>query len=137
MEKNTKYCLFLDDWRMPEDCFEYTYQPAYLTEDWEIVRNYDEFIKIIQEKGIPEKLSLDHDLGSQHYANQTNIDYSQYTEKTGYHCAKWLIDYCIDNNEKLPAEILIHTMNPAGSLNIKSLFESYYKSLNLPSSTTS
>ena len=48
-------------------------------------------------------------------------------EKTGYHCAKWLIEYCIDNNEKLPAEIYIHSMNPAGSMNIKSLFETYYK----------
>ena len=45
------YCLFLDDWRDPEDCFEYMHLPEYITENWVIVRNYDEFVKIIQEKG--------------------------------------------------------------------------------------
>jgi hypothetical protein len=125
------YNLFLDDWRMPKDCFEYTHILIYLTEDWEIVRNYDEFIKIIQEKGIPNVISIDHDLAEIHYANQVSIDYSQYTEKTGYHCAKWLIYYCIDNNKELPATILIHSMNFAGSQNIQSLFDSYWKSLKM------
>lgn len=127
------YNLFLDDWRDPEDCFEYMHLPEYITENWVIVRNYDEFVKIIQEKGIPEIISIDHDLNLKHYGQQ--LPYDQYTEKTGYHCAKWLIDYCIDNNKKLPAKIFIHSMNPAGSANIKSLFQSYYKSLDLPSSS--
>jgi hypothetical protein len=127
-----KYNLFLDDFRMPEDAFEITHIPVYITiDDWITVRNYDEFIKTIQEKGIPDIVSFDHDLADVHYNNQVNVPYDEYTEKTGYHCAKWLIDYCIDNNKELPATILIHSMNPAGSLNIKSLFESYLKSLNL------
>jgi len=54
-----------------------------------------------------------------------------FTEKTGYHCAKWLIDYCMDNNEELPKEIIIHSMNPYGSRNIKSLFDTYIKVYNL------
>ena len=128
------YCLFLDDWRDPEDCFEFMHLPEYLTEDWEVVRNYDEFIKIIQEKGIPEIISFDHDLDFEHYQCQVNILYDQFIEKTGYHCAKWLIDYCIDNNKELPTKIFIHTWNIAGSANIKSLFQSYFKSLDLPSS---
>jgi hypothetical protein len=49
-----------------------------------------------------------------------------------YDCAKWLINYCIDNKKELPAEILIHSMNPVGSANIKSLFDSYYKFKKLP-----
>ena len=93
------YCLFLDDWRMPEDCFEYMHLPEYITENWEIVRNYDEFVKAIQEKGIPDTVSFDHDLGLEHYQHNinpnNNIDYNQYQEKTGYHCAKWLIYYCM------------------------------------------
>lgn len=123
------YNLFLDDFRMPKDAYNYLLQPIYISVDWEIVRSYDEFVKYITEHGIPDMISFDHDLADEHY--ESHQEYDQYKEKTGYHCAKWLIYYCIDNNKKLPAEILIHSMNPAGSLNIKSLFESYWKSLNL------
>ena len=122
---------------MPEDAFEHTHIPVYiLIDDWVIARNYDEFVKIIQERGIPEIVSFDHDLADSHYDNPKDIPYDQYVEKTGYHCAKWLIYYCIDNKKELPPTILIHSMNVGGSLNIKSLFDTYHKSLNLPSSTT-
>lgn len=131
------YNLFLDDYRMPKDAFEYTKLLPYITKEWIVVRNYYAFITIIQNKGIPDCISFDHDLADEHYDpeivhGQTYDEiYDMFTEKTGYHCAKWLIYYCIDNNKKLPTEILIHSMNPAGSLNIKSLFESYKKSLKL------
>lgn len=128
------YNLFLDDFRDPEDCFEYMRHLPYIMEDWIIVRNYDEFVKFIQEKGIPDLISFDHDLADTHYDNQDHVDEDYYdiiTERTGYHCAKWLINYCIDNKKELPATILIHSMNHAGSRNIQSLFESYLKSLKL------
>lgn len=128
------YNLYLDDFRNPIDSAYYRGEAIYAHEEWEVVRNYDEFVKIIQEKGLPEIISFDHDLADEHYGMHDHIDemeYSAYQEKTGYDCAKWLINYCIDNNKKLPATILIHSMNPAGSQNIKSLFESYLKSLNL------
>ena len=123
----SSYYLFLDDFRSPEDAYLFRLNPIYMTEHWVIVRNYNEFINYIDEHGVPEICSFDHDLALEHY--ESHQEYDQYTEKTGYHCAKWLIYYCIDNNKKLPATILIHSMNVAGSLNIKSLFESYYKSL--------
>jgi hypothetical protein len=123
------YNLFLDDFRMPKDAFEYTKLQIYLSVEWIVVRNYYAFITIIQNKGIPDALSFDHDLADEHYVQQKVYD--QYSEKTGYHCAEWLIYYCIDNKKELPATILIHSMNPAGSLNIKSLFDSYYKSLKI------
>jgi hypothetical protein len=128
------YNLYLDDFRNPIDSAYYRGEAIYAHEEWVIVRNYDEFVKCIQENGLPEIISFDHDLADTHYDNQDHVDGDYYdivTEKTGYHCAKWLIDYCIDNNKKLPARILIHSMNPAGSQNIKSLFESYLKSLKL------
>ena len=56
-------------------------------------------------------------------------------EKTGYHCAKWLINYCMDNNLELPNEIIIHSMNPYGSENIKSLFNTYFKVYNIEHSS--
>lgn len=127
------YNLFLDDFRMPKDAFEYMKLPIYISVDWSIVRNYYAFVQIIEGKGVPDIISFDHDLADEHYDPQImdgmtyDEIYDMFQEKTGYHCAKWLIEYCIDNNEKLPAEIYIHSMNPAGSMNIKSLFETYYK----------
>ena len=119
------YNLFLDDFRDPQDSAFYKGLAIYNLVDWVIVRNYDEFVKYITEHGIPDTISFDHDLASDHYDQQ--LPYDQYTEKTGYHCAKWLIDYCIDNKKELPATILIHSMNPAGSANIRSLFDTYNK----------
>jgi hypothetical protein len=125
------YKLFLDDFRDPRDSFFYKGQPIY-NEDWITVRNYDEFVKVVEELGIPEAVSFDHDLADVHY-ERTSFNYDDETqEKTGYHCAKWLIYYCIDNKKELPAIILVHSMNPAGSQNIWSLFNSYWKLLSSP-----
>lgn len=128
MTKNSRYCLFLDDFRTPEDVFLYTKNAIYVNEMWNIVRNYDQFIMVINNYGIPHIISFDHDLGNDHYNHQQGeIPYDQFTEKTGYHCAKWLIDYCIDNNKDIPKIVLIHSMNSAGSRNIESLFRTYEK----------
>lgn len=129
MEK--KYMLFLDDVRIPETTYSYMELPVFLEPDWIIVRNYYAFITLIEKKGIPETIAFDHDLSEEHYKQQ-DFDYNREdAEKTGYHCAKWLIDYCIDNNKKLPHEIIVHSMNPYGSENIKSLFNTYFKVYNL------
>jgi hypothetical protein len=45
-------------------------------------------------------------------------------EKTGMDCAKWLVDYCIDNKKELP-DYVVHSMNPAGRENIKSLLDQF------------
>lgn len=125
MEK--KYMLFLDDIRRPKGTFSYMGLPVFNEKNWIIVRNYYAFISLIEKKGIPEVISFDHDLADEHYKQQ-EFDYSKEdSEKTGYHCAKWLIDYCMDNKLELPHEIIIHSMNPYGSMNIKSLFETYFK----------
>lgn len=122
-----KFNLFLDDFRRPEDAFNYMHLPIYNLEEWITVRNYYAFITIIQKKGIPETVSFDHDLADIHYKEQ-DFDYDKPDyEKTGYHCAKWLIDYCMDNKKELPKKIIVHSMNPYGSRNIKSLFDSYFK----------
>lgn len=119
--------LFLDDVRRPETTFSYMELPIYNEPNWIIVRNYYAFITLIQKKGLPDIISFDHDLADIHYKKQ-EFDYNdEGLEKTGYHCAKWLIDYCLDNNLKVPTEIIIHSMNPVGSLNIKSLFDTYFK----------
>jgi hypothetical protein len=123
--------LFLDDFRIPEDAFKYTHNSDYLKLKWDIVRDYDAFVKYIKRNGMPDMISFDHDLADVHYEIQDEeslkkLHESEDREKTGFDCAKWVIDYCIDNNKKLPL-ILIHSMNPVGSENIKNLFLSYIK----------
>jgi hypothetical protein len=125
------YNLFLDDIRRPEDAFFYMSLPVFNSVEWIIIRNYYAFITLIEKKGIPETIAFDHDLADEHYKQQ-DFDYNREDyEKTGYHCAKWLIDYCMDNKKELPKEIIIHSMNPYGSRNIKSLFDTYIKVYNL------
>ena len=83
------------------------------------------------EHGIPSLISFDHDLADIHYImnNKVLIDYSEYEEKTGYSCASWLVDYCIDNNIMLP-EYLVHSMNKVGGINIRYLLENYKRYIN-------
>jgi len=119
--------LFLDDIRTPETANSYMQLPIYTQADWVVVRNYDEFVSWVETNGVPDLISFDHDLADAHY-NQQNFEYKDdEEEKTGYHCAKWLIDYCLDHKKKVPTRIIVHSMNPIGSLNIKSLFETYFK----------
>lgn len=140
----TKFCLFLDDERFPfntstdvlyhiDSAYDLTGDRRYKTLNWFIVRNFGDFVKIIEEKGLPEILSFDHDLKDFHYYHyQTytvytgKIDY-EVVEGTGYECAKWLINYLSDRDLDAP-EILIHTQNQIGAKNIKELFDNYKKS---------
>ncbi len=128
------YNLFLDDERAVKDV-KWVELPLV---NWSIVRNYDEFLRIISENGLPSRISFDHDLANEHYQevlwmqnpmnlNKGEFRYDKMKEKTGFDCAKWLVNYCLDKNLDLP-EYYIHTMNPIGAENIKSLFESYTKS---------
>lgn len=122
MEK-TKRLLFLDDIRYPIEAHHYTKQDIFLRSDWHIVRNYEQFVNRILEKGLPEMISFDHDLADEHYFKK---DSQEYFERTGYDCAKWLIEYCMDNYLDLP-EFYSHSMNPVGKENILSLLKNFKK----------
>ena len=39
--------LFLDDIRIPKDVYEYIKNDIYLSVDWDIVRNYNDFVQYI------------------------------------------------------------------------------------------
>ena len=99
-----KRYVFLDDIRYPKDVFNYIPNPIYIEKEWVIVRSYDEFINDVLDNGLSYLYSYDHDLADQHYNSHLLkvIDYDKFTEKTGYSCAKWLVNYCIDNNKELP-----------------------------------
>ncbi len=89
---------------------------------WDIVRSYADFTKYILTNGLPTAISFDHDLSWEHYPQgelslTTPINYDKFTEKTGYDCAKWLVNYCVTNNLPLP-DFYVHSFNPVGRMNI-------------------
>ena len=117
--------LFLDDIRFPEDVWRNTIDPDYqFDHDWIIVRSYDAFVSHMKENELPGLISFDHDLSYDHYMeeNQSQIDYSSLAEKTGYHAAQWLIEYCNERMLQLPC-CKVHSMNLSGKNNIIALLE--------------
>jgi len=123
-----KKALYLDDVRTPT-----TTIPGY--EPWYVVRNYEEFVKWITENGIPDLISLDHDLAEEHMSDffkQVSLtgyqipDYESYKEKTGLDCARWLAQHIQDNNLVLKA-VSIHSHNPVGAANLHSFVNGFKK----------
>jgi hypothetical protein len=124
-----KYNIYLDDIRTPT------------SPDWVVVRNYEQFIEKIQQIGLAniENISLDHDLGEsaineyhRNVAPNYMIDYNNISEKTGYDCAKWLVNYFYSTNPKWKSRsndakkattmvfptVYTHSANPIGAANI-------------------
>jgi len=96
---------------------------------WIWVKSFKEFTQYITHNNIPDILAFDHDLGSNSYHKNDykGIDYNNCDEPTGYHCAKWLIEYCQDNKINLECEVYSHSMNPEGRNNIISLLNNFKK----------
>ena len=127
--------LFLDDIRIPEDCLSYMKDDVY-EENWDIVRTYKEFTDYIVKNGVPDEISFDHDLADEHYDPTMYLSssiygekYESFREKTGYDCARWLSQYCIDNVIPMPKTCYVHSMNPVGRDNIWGVLNSLKKIL--------
>ena len=90
--------LFLDDLRTPPNG------------GWEIARSYEEAINLISERGMPQRIAFDHDLG---------------TEKTGMDFARWMVESLLDGRLQLPDGFTfsVHSDNPNGADNIRGLME--------------
>lgn len=124
--------LFLDDIRMPDNATIIVHARnfnagALLQKDVEIVRSYKDFVEWIEKNGLPGSISFDHDLADISYNPERGREIFVYHEKTGYDCAKWLVEYCLDRNLSLPLWA-IHSANPVGIENIKGLFMSFERS---------
>lgn len=130
--------LFLDDIRFPHEVTWGNLNGIYQNLEWDIVRNYDEFVSYIQENGVPDGyISFDHDLAQIHYSKpvdfsdisitkESDIWFVHIIEKTGLDCAKFFVEYCLYHDIKLP-KCLVHSMNPVGRENILQELISYYK----------
>jgi hypothetical protein len=97
------YRIYLDDERTPK------FGP------WYIVRSYDEFVRTIKLNGMPTEISFDHDIASYDENDK---------EKTGLDAARFVVDYCMDNDLPCP-DFNVHSANPIGAENIKSLLEHF------------
>ena len=71
--------------------------------------SYEEFVAYLQRYGLPDFISFDHDLGE---------------GLSGYDCAKYLVDYCLDHQLALPA-FAVHSQNPVGKENIERLLRNF------------
>jgi hypothetical protein len=127
MKKNKLY-LYLDDVRIPK------------THNWEVVRNYDEFVAHIKMHGLEnyEVISLDHDLGEgamvEYYTNvkpNYELNYERIPEKTGMDCVRWLVAESMNSKIPLPT-IYVHSANPIGSANMMGYINNYFRNCKLP-----
>jgi hypothetical protein len=138
--------IYLDDIRTP------------IEKDWIVVRNFDEFKSKVREIGLGNigLISLDHDLGDtamKEYFNNVSpnfkLNYDNITEKTGYDCAKWLVDMFygqfpervhMQRSAKNKANqegftfptIVVHSANPIGSANIMGYINNFYMNEDRP-----
>jgi hypothetical protein len=92
--------LFIDDIRDPEG-------------DWIVVRSSSEAVKWVEENGMPESMSLDHDLGGEDTVMVFLKKLYEFAEKKGVG----------------PPPYKVHSANPVGSKNIVSFMESWRRSL--------
>lgn len=119
-----KTLLWLDDIRDPNSycgdamgSWAEAYTPIYKPFKVVWVKSHNEFVDWITTNGLPDAICFDHDLGWESEEVET---------KTGMDCAKWLVEYCLDNNLKLPL-YSIQSANPSGKANIDGLLKNFNK----------
>lgn len=98
--------IYLDDVREPYD------------QSWTLIRTFSDFIDFVASHPSEiTEISFDHDLG---------VDEFDVLLPTGYDAAKWFIEWV--QFESMTAEnlktVIVHSSNPPGAENIRSLFRS-------------
>lgn len=130
-----KTLLWLDDIRNPQENNWLRFSPIEPPFEVTWVKSYAEFIEHITKNGLPDAICFDHDLGLDLVHEKKAMSKGALKRfrktpeyKTGYDCAKWLVNYCLDNNCKLPLWN-IQSSNPVGKDNINGLFLSFIKNV--------
>ena len=130
--------LFLDSIKLPVDAYDTMIlrvgdkASRYQNLEWDIVRTYNQFVKWINDNGMPELVSFGHDLTEEHYeivcACGSSEDFpEEFEDETGHDCVLYLIEYAKDHPaEKFP-EVMVHSMNPYGSERIHDTINRYNK----------
>jgi hypothetical protein len=106
--------LFLDDLRTVDMVYGLSE-----VSDFDIVRNYEDYVNYIKSKGLPDFISFDNDLGLDAANKEVAPD--------GYACAKWLVYESGLDLKNL--EFKVHSANPVAAEQIKGLLTNYIKYL--------
>ena len=114
-----KRYLFLDDERSPSNV-DWIQLPFLSDEEWEIVRDFSQFKQWIENYGLPDVVSFDHDLADFGHREKT-LDKD---ERTGLDCAKFMVDWCLDHDLACPS-FFVHSKNLAGKENIQELLSQF------------
>lgn len=101
--------LFLDDIRTIEMVYDKSRES-----EFDIVRNYADFVDYIQKNGLPDYISFDNDLG---------LDEKGKVAPDGYACVKWLVYESGLDLRNL--DFYVHSANPVATEQIKSLLTNY------------
>ena len=104
------YHLFLDDERMPGDVTWIELPSA----KYVIVRNMAEFVKTIEERGLPIHISFDNDLGAR-------------SAPEGRDCAKWLVDQYLDGKFKESITFTVHSKNVVAAAWINDYLKRFFE----------
>jgi hypothetical protein len=107
------YKLFLDDIRTVDMVYK-----NFTDQDFIIVRNVDDFKKIILEQGLPVYISFDNDLGLNDHGE---------IAPDGYAAAKWLVYESGLDLRNLA--FYVHSANPVASKQIQGLLDNYIQHL--------
>ena len=127
-----KILLWLDDVRNPFKNNWLALAPRRDYDNVVWVKSYDEAVKWVSDNGLPYAMCLDHDLGiprqlelrAQGYTKRKSRKLAK--EKNGYDFAKWIVNYCLDNNEDLPY-FSSQSANSVGRENIIKLLTNFTK----------
>lgn len=132
-----KKLLWVDDIRNPHRDIKWLIKFAPKFEGEVIwIKNYNDFVKWIENNGFPDKICFDHDLGFKidalpfgvkHLAHlfYRMIGMQPKNSKSGYDCCKWIVDYCLDNNIILDTRFVYQTDNPVGKENMVTLIDNF------------
>ncbi|MBF4519121.1 hypothetical protein IRZ71_22435 [Flavobacterium sp. ANB] len=107
------YKLFLDDIRDVNMVYK-----KLTNDDFVVVRNFNDFKKVILENGLPELISFDNDLG---------LDENDIIAEDGYAAAKWLVYE--SGLDLIDLKFNVHSANPVAAQQIQSLLDNYIKHL--------
>lgn len=128
--------LWLDDIRDPyQSTWIEDYAPDYIGMEMNIiwVKSYYEFTSWINKNGLPAMVCFDHDLGEDVAIDlvkkgvlKRKAREFKRLEKTGYDCAKWLVELCMDKDIDFP-KYEVQSANIVGKENIISLINNFKK----------
>lgn len=123
--------LWLDDYRDPTKNDWLVFSP--INHPFQVfwVKSYQQFVNWIQLNGLPDGICFDHDLDdfqafkASYPELMEDIPFPE-AEKTGMDCVKWLVDYCIFNNDTIPP-YNIQSSNPVGKENMDTYLRNYIR----------